>query len=173
MVYLFCSFICFFLSVVFHIVLSRILLLFGKKSILLTTVFVGGGLAHFMSVTYLAKAFSNYDGNLFFTPLSLSSYLLYLILVFIYLVYFLSTYSGEQSPSLTLYFLLRDGKGRSLKKIKSEFPKKEMIDMRIASLENGQFIKKIKDKYFVLPRGEWLANVFRFYRKLLSWSSGG
>src|SRR3989338_4940149 len=173
MVYLFCSFLCFFLSVVFHIVLSRILLLFGKKSILLTTVFAGGGLAHFMSATFLAKAFSNYDGNLFFTPLSLSSYLLYLILVFIYLVYFLSTYSGEQSPSLTLYFLLRDGKGRSMSEIKSGFPKKEMIDMRIASLENGQFIKKIKDKYFVLPMGERLAYVFRLYRKALGWSSSG
>ena len=173
MVYLFCSFICFFLSVVFHIVLSRILLLFGKKSILLTTVFAGGGLAHFILTTYLQKAFLNKESNLFFAPLFLSSFLLYLLLVFIYLVYFLSTYSGEQSPSLTLYFLLRDGKGRSLKKIKSEFPKKEMIDMRIASLENGQFIKKIKDKYFVLPRGERLAYVFRLYRKALGWSSSG
>src|SRR3989344_2638066 len=173
MVYLLSSIVFFLFSIVIHIVLSRILLLFRKKSILLTAVFAGGGLAHFISASFLAKAFSNYDGNLFFTPLSLSSYLLYLILVFIYLVYFLSTYSGEQSPSLTLYFLLRDGKGRSLSIIKREFPKKEMIDMRIKSLITGKFVKQNKDKYLILSRGEWLAYVFRLYRKLLSWSSSG
>ena len=173
MVYLLSSVVFFFFSVVIHIVLSRILLLFRKKSILLTTVFAGGGLAHFILTTYLQQAFLNKESNLFFAPLFLSSFLLYLLLVFIYLVYFLSTYSGEQSPSLTLYFLLRDGKGRSLSEIKSEFPKKEMIDMRIVSLENGQFIKKKKDKYVVLPRGEWLTHVFKLYRKLLGWQSSG
>jgi len=172
MVYLFSSLVFFLLSIFFHVILSHILLYFGKKSILLVSVFAVGGLIH-VAVTYvLAGQPEKFDG-LFFFPLSVSSSMLYFLFVFIYLVYFLATYSGEESPSLKLFYLLRDEKGRSFSEIKREFPKKEMIDMRIKSLVTGKFVKQNKDKYLILSRGEWLANVFRHYRNLLGWRSSG
>lgn len=172
MVYLFNSFALFLLSIFFHVILSRILLYFGKKSILLVGVFAVGGLIH-VAVSYVLVRQPERFDNAFFFPLSVSSSMLYLLFVFIYLVYFLATYSGEESPSLKLFYLLRDEKGRSYSEIKREFPKKEMIDMRIKSLVIGKFVMQNKDKYLILPRGEWLANVFKHYRNLLGWKSSG
>lgn len=173
MVYLLNSVFFFLISVIFHIVLSRIFLLFGRKSILLVSVFAVGGIMHFIITLISLKQSINFESNLFLLPLPFTSFLLYMLLVFNYLIYFMATYWGEESPSLKLYFFLKNGEKRTFTEITAIFPKKELIDMRLEALVSGQFIKQKKDVYVIQPRGERLAYLFKLYRKFLGWQSSG
>lgn len=173
MFYLLSSLIFFTLSVVCHVILTRILLLFGKKSILSVSIFILGGLIYGIFSHLIVNQTHIQDKSYFFLPLPLSSFLLYLLFVLNYLIYFLSTYSGEESPSLKLYFLIKNSSGKTLREIVHEFPKKKMIDSRFESLEKGNFIQSKKNLYVILPRGVRLANMFKLYRKFLGWQSSG
>ena len=149
-------------------------MVYAKKTLLSFIVFLIGGLAHGI-VSYLLVTQHKIlnDVSFFFLDFPISSLFLYILLVLNYLVYYLSTFSGEESPSLKLYFLLKNGERKTLREIVREFPKKEIIDMRLDSLKAGKFIKQRKDVYVILPRGEKLAKLFTLYRKFLSWQSSG
>jgi hypothetical protein len=173
MIYICFSLLAFIVTIIIHLLFCRILLVFGKKSIKSLGIFIVCLIFYISFLHVMNKSVFFSQKGLWYIPLPWVSVVFYILLLLFYFIYFMSTFSGEESPSLKLYSLLKNGQQLSLSQIVHEFPKVEMIDMRLRSLESGKFIMQKKNNFTVLKRGKILAGIFSWYRSLLDWKSSG
>jgi hypothetical protein len=166
---------CFFFTISFiiHVLLSRILLLLGKKSIKLLFVFGLGFIFHLVALSSLIQPSSSKYAGLISPPLPFTSALLYLLLFILFLIYYLSTYGGETGPSIKLYYILKKYKKRTLDQLLSGFSEADLIHKRLLSLKEGKFIAENKKAYIILPKGKRLAYIIKKYRSFVRWESSG
>jgi hypothetical protein len=170
---IFCACLAFIVTLLIHILISRILLSSGIKSVKLLVIFALGLLGYIQFFMTIIQPLSINHHGLWYTPLPLSSVLLYILLFIFYLIYYLSTYSGEVGPSIKLYMLLRQYGSRSRPEILREFSDQEFIHKRLNSLVEGNFISRNNNVYRVLPKGKKLADLIRLYRSVVGWESSG
>jgi hypothetical protein len=161
------------ITLIIHILVSRIFRLFGIKTMKLLLIF-GLGLIVFnrFFVSIIQPVSLGYKG-LFFVPLPISAIFFYILLFMFYLIYYLSTYSGETGPSIKLYLIMRRYGKRSLSQIQNEFPEKDFIHKRLASLVNSGFIIKNNRIYTASPQGKRFVQLIGFYRFITGWKLGG
>jgi hypothetical protein len=173
MIYIFFGFIFFILTALIHIILSRRYFLIGRKIKFFwgTFVFGLGGFIVFQYILIHSGIF--FERRLLYIPIPFSACLSYIFLSFLYFIYFLSTFSGEESPSVKLYLLLKNGQKRTYKQIIGSFTDNEMVGVRIRSLITDKLINRSKSSYKILPKGKIVAQLFMWYRSLLGWKSSG
>jgi len=108
------------------------------------------------------------------SPLIINSSIFYSSLILIYLIYFFSFKSGEESPSAKLFLAVNAAKGKKLtkKEIIGLYSDKEITD-RLDMLAAVGIIKKENKLYKILPKGHIIAKLVLFYRKILGWEAGG
>lgn len=173
MLYLFSSFLSFLLTLIIHIVISRIMAKRHQKS--LKTLFVyllGLGLHLWFCVSIIQPISVNQKGFIFL-PLCFTSVVLYILFFCSFVVYYLSTYSNEVGPSVQIYLLMRKYKKRTLSQILQTFSDEELIYKRLTALKNGGFIHYKNNRYTILPKGIALSKLLNFYRALTRWESSG
>jgi hypothetical protein len=156
-----------------HILVSRILLSYGIKSLRLLILFAIGFLIHLQFFVSIIQPVSIGQQGLLFIPLPFTAALLYILLFVFYLIYYLSTYSGEIGPSIKIYLLMRRYGKRTFPQILREFSESDLIEHRLMSLLKGQFVSRKNNTYTILPKGKQLADAIRIYRAFVRWPSGG
>lgn len=165
MIYLASSILFFLLMLMVHLSLHKLLARFGIKSFWTETIFFFGFILYIFIILPKIP-----DTSL---PLPLTSAIFYLCLTGFHFVYYVSTLSGERSPSAEIFFLLRYKKVTRYKDIIGKFSDTELIKYRLNSLIKSHLVKKKGDRYFILPKGKKIVFAVNLYRQLLNWNSSG
>src|SRR3989344_236926 len=166
-IYIFISIAIFFLTVLVHIVLANFFsnYLLKIKNTFLTYLF--GFLVELFLIDHLFSS-TTYDGrDVWFIPLVMSGIALYVLLSISYLVFFLSPFMGEESPTSKIFILLMRKHRISRKDILHHFNDKDLIDIRISRLEKTGWVERKGTHYFTSPAGAIIATFILFYRRLL------
>jgi hypothetical protein len=161
------------ITLIIHILVSRILLSYDIKTMKLLLIFGLGFLGFNRFFVSIIQPISLGYKGLFFIPLPLSAAFLYIFLFLFYLIYYLSTYSGEVGPSIKMYLMMRRFGKRTLTQIKNEFPEKDFIHKRLTSLVKGGFIYHDRGIFKILPKGRKFVFMIDFYRFITGWKLGG
>jgi hypothetical protein len=164
---------CFIFTLLIHILISRILIFYGKKSLKLLYIFAFGLIFFAIFFVSIIQPISIDHKGIFFLPLPLTSIFLYILLFIFFIVYYLSTYSGEIGPSIKLYSILRRYGKRTFAQIVKDFPEKDYIFKRLFSLQEAKFISYRNDTYKILPQGKYLSDILNIYRSIIGWKSSG
>ena len=158
---IFVAFVTFVAAFLLQAVIHRVLIFFGKRSLLSLGVYP-------LSWVGLIGYFFTRQSVLPFTSL-----LFFGLLTCVYTILFLSIYLHQNSPSTKMYVLIRKNRSMSIKDILKHFSEEEMIAPRLADLARTGYISKQKGIYRVLSSGKKVDKYLSFYRKLLKWESSG
>lgn len=167
MTYIFFGLIIFVLAASSHIVLHNILVRMGIMTFKTVVVFMAGLIVLFVVIIFGSRL--NYgDDQLIFSPI-----ILYLLMTSSYILFFLSPYLGDESPSSKiLYLIIKEGK-MTEKAIANKFSDKELVTKRLVDMKKRGWIKESRKKYIVLPEGIKIVKFVTFYRKMLGASMIG
>ena len=166
-IYILISIAIFLLTVLIHIALANFFsnYLSKMKNTFLTYLF--GFLVELFLTAYLLGS-TTYDGrDVWFMPLALSGIAVYALLSIAYLIFFLSPFMGEESPTSKIFILLMKKHRISRKDILDHFNDKDLIDIRISRLEQTGWVERKGTHYFSSPAGAIIATFILFYRRLL------
>jgi hypothetical protein len=112
-----------------------------------------------------------YDAsNIWFVPLSLTSTVLYLLLIPTYLVFYFST--QQSSPSKKIMLLLLEGE-KSFKDLQAFFKDEDMIAPRVRDLLATKCIAQEQGRYSLTFSGVQMAYLYTFYQGILGRKKGG
>lgn len=174
MLYIFFSLTIFVLTIVLHITLANLFPRYLDKSRNTLITYIFGLFINISLILYLWQLFRLYDSNnLWFLPLPGVAIFLYVLLSLAYLIFFLSPFMGEVSPTSTIVLLLKSANQLSKKKIASYFTDYNLVDKRLEKMIVLGWIIKSRDTYLSTYKGGMIAKIIKFYRKLLGWNSFG
>lgn len=175
MLYISITLIIFFLTVILHIIIHRVLLKFSYESYkIFIPVFIFGFIADIYIILFLpnnslieAGNYNWWTERLVWTPI-----LFFILLTISFFVFFLSPL-GEESPSSVILLLIRKAKKLTGNKILSQFSDDKLIKKRLDYLITLGWIQKKDKMYSILPKGDNIAAKILIYRKLLGWKIFG
>ncbi len=108
--------------------------------------------------------------SIWFIPLSLTSTVIYLLLIPTYLVFYFSTQQLSPSKKIMLLLLERD---QSLAEMQATFKDEDLIMPRIRDLLATKCIVDQQGKYVLTNSGVLMAGVYAFYQGILGRKKGG
>jgi hypothetical protein len=109
--------------------------------------------------------------NFWNMPLFLSSVVIYVLLVPMYLIFYFGT--KVKSPSLQVLLILREKKELSEEDILKFLNDDVVLFPRLNDLERFGYLNRSGESYSLSPRGVALAKFLNFYQKLLGRTWGG
>jgi hypothetical protein len=139
-------------------------------------VFTIGIIADILAISYLSSVLPVSEPahlGLFGMPIPATAIIFYILLNLLYGMFFATIYLGDISPSSKIYLLLRQSKGMPLMEIQEYFSEEELVTKRVRDLEAAGLIRKLGERYCILPRGKRLMRLFDAYRALYQWDRGG
>lgn len=184
MIYIITSIFTFILTIVLHIILSNIIPRFLAKMRNTLLVYVLGFFINAFFIYFLQNLFINSDifnsgskinynvNNLLFLPLLVTANIIYILLSLAYLLFFLSPFMGDESPSSKIFLLLRRG-DLSDRQIVSNFSNQKLIEQRLEDMIDVGWLRKSGNIYVCTSYGRVISGMIRFYRKILSWDFYG
>lgn len=165
MIYVQISILLFFVSVLVHIGIHKLLLKIGIITFKAWFVFLLG----FILNSYILFSYSTRASTkeLFFVSL-----LIYPLLALDYILIIMTPYLGYISPSSKIILLLKK-KGMTRKEILNHFSNQEEIDQRLTDLLNDRLIQKTRSHYTIQNKGTMFLRFISFYRNVFNLRSTG
>lgn len=159
----------YFVAVILHVGLHRLLALYQYKTFRTAYVFIGGFIAVVLTILLLPRySFFEKDFALPFASLGI-----YILLSLAHILFYTSPYWGEQSPSFSIYFLIKNRQKMSLIEIEKSFSDKQFIEARLTDLVHDGFVSYRNKLYRSRGKGKRLLSWIERYRKMLNWYPGG
>lgn len=175
MIYIFISVVAFILATVIHLFVHRFFVLLGHKTFKSVAVY-GFGLISLLLI-FSSKVSDNLFPALTDTwlrvPLPLAGIVLYSLFSILYIMLFTSPYTGDVSPSIQLFLLIKRIPGINHQAILHEFSEKELIGHRLHNLVRTRYIQKLDNRYYVSKKGQTVIRLIESYRHWLRWTSSG
>lgn len=100
--------------------------------------------------------------------LPLTGGLIYILLSLLSCACLITPILGRKGPTATIQSLLRNGKSMSYRQILHYICDKQLIEERIEALIRSKMIKREKDRYSILPKGQITARLINIYSSLLN-----
>ncbi|MDX1372901.1 MAG: hypothetical protein R3321_10545 [Nitrososphaeraceae archaeon] len=156
---LFLTFIIFIFTVVLHIILHRILVLFGKVTFKTVLIFPIIFLVNLYIQLFVIKN-NSYPWT---------SIILFSFFTLDYLTQIASPYLGDEGPSSRILLFVLNKKLVAKAEILKIFSDKEMIIKRLDDMVKAGWIEKRNNSYKMLKKGRLLSEGMILYRKVFGW----
>ncbi len=166
MIYLIITVSIFFLSLLIHIFLCRLLKKSKIKTFKTLLIFPLGFMLLIINIFNLSR-------NQFNLTLPLTSVFLFILLSVAFFFLFFGPFIGDIGPTYLIIYLLEQKNALSFQEILRWFSDHELIINRLHFLAAYGYIKKTGQYYTILSKGKRLSNFIDFYRLVLGWYAGG
>ncbi len=175
MIYLIISVVALICITVIHVFIHNLLVSVGHKIFKTVAVYGVGliGLLVLFSTNAVDNIFPMQTAAWLRIPLPLTAIVFYSLFSLLYIMFFTTPYTGDESPSIKLQQLIRRSSGITRQAIFRNFRNLELIDRRLDNLVQTRYIRKSGNKFYVSQKGQTLIRLIDSYRHLLRWNSSG
>lgn len=167
------SFIIYFIAIVLHIVVHRLLV--SKGIVTFKTISIFGAALILNAWILLAFALEGFTSMHLLLSIRLPLFALVssFLAMLLYVLFFTSPFWGEESPSIKIFFLVKRNKRMLRSTIMNNFTNDDIINKRLNFLVNSEHISQRKNVYYANLKGKKLLTLIEIYRKILRWHEGG